>query len=229
MNQKIDTRMAVPIHKHKKDTGFHICYEVNDQLHSLIIACYGTKGDFFFYPNMQNYTVSLEDYKQENTKIEPIIEKEHKRITFHESGTVVGPDKAGRPVSLRYDKLNKSIKDSPDGVHLCSHFLAGPNLYKKLTAKRKKRGDWFAINVINDNRQPLIAIDAFPIFKGTDISKITVKKDYICGFETKEFEDGYKVLILFERIEIPIEEDTELSTHTVKIPINNTAAPEAAL
>lgn len=211
-----DTRKHVPIKNHKKDSGFYLCYESEGVDRAILRCWYGKNGDVFFYPNMSDYQVTYDD-KEGNSIINSASELKHQRITVHQSGYVVGPDKHDREYGLKYEQLKTSIKSSPKGVRLSIHKLAHPGLYSEITDKTKRKGDWVRFRVKDSGNQPVISIDAYPIFHDSDVENIQENNNYICGFFTKSFEQGYKILIMFNLTEETPE--TDMYTHTVHVPV----------
>jgi hypothetical protein len=207
----------VPIHELKKKSSFHICYELDGVKRSVIKTSYGSNGDFFIYPNMQTANASVVDLHGKRA-ISKSAEVKHPRLTVHQSGVIVGPDKIERPQEFRYPKLKTAIKDSPEGVSLGQHFLAAPGTYNELTCAQAKKGNWVTFSVSGAYVQPIIRIDAYPFTEITNLETVIKNKNYMCGFITKFFEQDYRVLILFD-IEEVAKKDVMME-HKVLMPVS---------
>lgn len=212
-------RGQIPICELKKDTSFYVCYEHEGVIKSLIKCWYNKHADFFFYPVVSDYEASMRSETGVEGTISKAAEKSHPRITIHQSGVVVGPDKYQRQFGHSYNRLKSSIKTAKDGVRLASHHLGVPDIYQNLSEKQRKRGTWFHFIPIGSDIRPIISIDAYPLFDVADISRISASKDYISGFITRPYKNDYRVLILFELRE---EANTPLGgEHFVYIPVHS--------
>jgi len=166
-----DTSKQIPICNLKKSTGFYLCYKSGEVIHAILKCWYGSKGDFFFYPNMSDYETTYNDNTGSST-IKSSSEIKHPRITIHASSVVVGPDKLDREKGHKYEELPNSIKNATNGIQLATHKLADPGHYKELSEKNKNKGNWLKFNIVENDVQPVITIDAYPIFNDTDINKV---------------------------------------------------------
>jgi len=206
----------VPIHQLKKKTSFHICYEFNGVKHSIIKTSYGSKGDFFIYPNMQSASASIIDQHGKRA-VSKEAEVKHPRLTVHQSGVIVGPDKTERPKEFIYSQLKTAIKNSPDGISLAHHYLASPGIYSELTSAQAKKGNWVTFSITRGNVQPIRTIDAYPFTEFTNLESVIQNKNYMCGFITKHFEQNYRVMILFAIEEVDKQDD--MMEHKVLMPV----------
>lgn len=214
--ESYNTSLHVPVHNLDAENAFHLIYKFEETDRDILKVWYSKSGDFFFYPNMQAYNTLI----MRNNQIEAVsrdTESEHPRITIHESGVIVGPDKTGRNRGQKYERLPESIKDSEIGVRLGNHRVAGPGLYKAIRARSMKKGNWVRFNVKGSNIQPVISIDAFPFYDDSDVSKLPGLENAICGFFTKHFSQKYRVLIIFNLTEE--QPNSDMKTHEVYLPV----------